>query len=242
MKLILRSLSILILLSLISGCAQPTRLGMIKDPETGLQYGSVIEKSFFVDSSQFENKGVKITARNVSGDVNYDINNFIRSLEGALISKGYEINDNDNFGIKYDVIIEYSGHIQNNLAAQYGFLGGAAGGIAGYRSNASAGEAIGILSGATLGAILGSHITEDTYIVIARVTLGVMNASDKHEKTVSFSSSPKLQDDSFKKSIKSFDHVMTTQMAVYAGGQNVKQHQIVDKVKDRLLSVITDII
>ena len=37
------------------GCAAPARMGMVKDPETGLQFGSKIEKNLFVDSSQFKN-------------------------------------------------------------------------------------------------------------------------------------------------------------------------------------------
>lgn len=230
------------MLMLLSGCASPNSLGMISDPETGLQYGSVIERSFFIDSSQFENNKIKISARNVSGDANYNIRGFVKSLENSFIEKGYMLDDQENFGIKYDVIIEYSGHIQRNMSAQYGFLGGAAGGIAGYRSEAKAGEAIGILAGATIGAIAGSYITDDTYIIIARVTIGVIDNVNKHKKTVTFSSSPNLQEEEEKSGITAFEKVMTTRVAVFAGGRNVKQAEIVQGVKRRLQSIISDII
>ena len=229
-------------LLVLTGCASPNRLGMISDPDTGLQYGSVIEKSFFIDSSQFENNKMKISARNVSGDAHYNIRSFVNSLENSFIEKGYNIGRRENFGIKYDVIIEYSGHIQSNMSAQYGFLGGAAGGIAGYRSEAKAGEAIGILAGATIGAIAGSYVTDDTYIIIARVTIGIIDRVNNHKKTVTFSSSPKLQEEDENSGTTAFEKVMTTRVAVFAGGRNVKQADIVQGVKSRLQNIISDII
>lgn len=236
--LVISLLAVLVL----TGCASPNRLGMITDPETGLQYGSVIEKSFFIDSSQFENNKMKISARNVSGDAKYNIRSFVKSLENSFIEKGYNLDSRENFGIKYDVIIEYSGHVQKNMSTQYGFLGGAAGGIAGYRSEARAGEAIGILAGATIGAIAGSYVTDDTYIVIARVTIGIIDKVNNSKKTVTFSSSPKLQKEEENSGITAFEKVMTTRIAVFAGGRNVKQAEIVQGVKRRLQSIISDII
>ena len=96
---------LLILVIFIFGCASPNRLGMITDPDTGLQYGAVVEKSFFIDASQFENNKIKITARNVSGDINYNIRDFIRYLETSFMTKGYKIGRHTDFGLKYDVII-----------------------------------------------------------------------------------------------------------------------------------------
>ncbi len=234
-------LTSLLLLMLLLGCAVPNRFGMISDPETGLQYGAVLERSFFIDSSQFENNTIKISARNASGDLNYNIRGFIKSLEKAFLEKGYSINNQGNFGIKYDVIIEYSGHIQSNMSEQYAFLGGAAGGIAGYRSEAKAGEAIGVLTGATIGTIIGSYVTDDTFIIIARVTIGVIDDVKKHKKTVTFSSSPKLQEEE-QSGVTAFEKIMTTRVAVFAGGRNVQQAEIVQGVKSRLLSIISDII
>ena len=231
----------LIIFLLLTGCAPQNRLGMISDTETGLQYGSIIEKSFFIDSSQFENNKIKISARNVSGDGNYNIRSFINTLEKSFVEKGYKLGSQEDFGIKFDIIIEYSGHVQKNMSAQFGFLGAAVGGIGGYRSEAKAGEAIGILAGATVGAIAGSYITEDTYIIITRVSIGVVDSVTKHKKVVTFDSSPKLQEEEHS-SIKAFEQVMTTKVAVFAGGRNVKQTEIIQGVKRRLQSILSDII
>jgi len=226
----------------ISGCAPPNKFGMVSEKDTDLNYGSIIEKSFFIDSSQFSNNKIKITARNVSGDSFYNIKYFTDSLQNAYANKGYSVGNSDEFGIKFDVIVEYSGHFQENLAMQYGFLGGSAGGIAGYRSNAKAGEAIGILAGATLGIIAGSYITDDTYIIIANVTIGTIDRVNRHHKSVTFQSSPKLQEDQVDSGIVAFNEVVSTRIAVFAGGRNVSQEEIMEGVKSRLLSILSDII
>ena len=227
----------------LSSCSNDTpRFGMIKDPVTGLQYGSTIGKSFFIDSEQFPNKVVKVTARNVSGDINYDMRRFISDLKSSFESKGYEAYANDGFGLKVDVVVEYSGHVQSNMSNIYGFLGAGAGYVAGRHSSAKASEGIGIVAGAVLGSIAGSYQTEDTYIIIAKVYVGTMDGkSGMVTKTITFSSSPKLQeeeDDGFKR----FKEVVSTEIAVYAGGRNVQQSEIVDEVKRRLVRIVSDII
>lgn len=58
---------------ILGSCAPPQRMGMVVDPATGLQYGSVIEKNIVVDSSQFENKRIKVRIRNTSGDAAFDM-------------------------------------------------------------------------------------------------------------------------------------------------------------------------
>lgn len=224
------------------GCAQPNRLGMIRDPSTGIQYGSIIERSFFIDSSQFENNQIKISARNVSGDYDYNIRHFITQLKAAFVEKGYSFGNPKEFGVKFDVIVEYSGHIQKNMATQYGFLGGLAGGVTGYRSKARAGEAIGVLTGATLGAIAGSYITDDTYVIIIKVTVGIMNRVKNSKKSITFSSSPELQDETEVLGVNFFRDMKTTKIAVFAGGRNVSQTEVIQGVKDRLLSIVSDII
>jgi len=246
MKMISKRLVILfvVVISLgLTGCSNNApRLGMIKDPVTGLQYGSTIGKSFFIDSEQFPNKVVKVSARNVSGDVNYDIRKFVGDLKSSFESKGYEAYANDGFGLKVDVVIEYSGHVQTNMSSTYAFLGAGAGYVAGRHSSAKAAEGIGVVTGAVLGSISGSYQTEDTYIIIAKVNIGIMDGkSGKTTRTITFSSSPKLQeeeDDGFKR----FKEVSSTEIAVYAGGKNTEQSEIVDEVKRRLVRIVSDII
>lgn len=227
----------------LSGCSNNApRLGMITDTTTGLQYGSTIGKSFFIDSEQFPNKVIKVTARNVSGDINYDIRKFVGDLKSSFESKGYEAYANDGFGLKVDVVIEYSGHIQTDMSSTYAFLGAGAGYVAGRHSSAKASEGIGVVTGAVLGSIAGSYQTEDTYIIIAKVNIGIMDGkSGKTTRTITFSSSPKLQeeeDDGFKR----FKEVSSTEIAVYAGGKNTQQSEVVDEVKRRLVRIVSDII
>lgn len=226
----------------LAGCMDTPRMGMIKDPTTGIQYGSVVGKSFFIDSEQFPNKIVKVSARNVSGDMQYDIRRFEDDLRRTFEGKGYEAYKNNGFGLKVDIAVEYSGHIQDNMSGTFGLLGAGAGAVAGRHSDAMAAEGIGLVAGATLGAIAGSYVTDDTYIMIATVTIGIMDSkSGKTVRTITFSSSPKLQeeeDDGFKR----FKEVGSTKIAVYAGGRNVAQSEVVGEVRRRLIRIVSDII
>lgn len=228
----------------LAGCADTSRMGMVKDAKTGLQFGSQIERNIFIDPSQFRNKTIKITTRNVSGDQAYQLGSFNNNLNNAFSSKGYVPTTSDSFGIKLDLNVLYSGQIQQNMASQFAFLGGAAGGIAGHRSNSGAGgTAAGAIVGATVGSILGSYVTDDTYIIVAEVSFGVTDSiSDAQldKKTITFGSSPKLQEENIPKNFKPFREVLRTKIAVFAGGRNVSQQQIAEQVKQRLISIVSD--
>jgi hypothetical protein len=225
------------------GCAAPGRMGMVTDAQTGLQFGSVIEKNLFMDASQFKNRSIKVTTRNASGDQAYQVAAFTNDLNSSLSRKGYQPTSADSFGIKLDLNVLYSGHVQQNMQSQYAFLGGTAGGISGYRSNAMAGTAAGILVGATIGSIIGSNVTDDTYVIIAEVSLGVTDSitgAPVNTKSITFGSSPKLQEDQASSNFKPFREVLRTKIAVYAGGRNVSQWQIAEQVKQRLISIVSD--
>lgn len=225
-----------------SACAEKRRLGMVEDSETGLQYGSIVERNLFVDPAQFQNRRIKVSIRNTSGDIAFDLMEFVSDLENAYLNKGYQPTRTDDFGVRLDLNILYSGAMTENMSTDYAFVGGAAGGIAGYRSNATAGTALGILSGATLGAIVGSYVTDDTYIVIAQVSIGIL-APDigKTSTTIVFSSSEKksLSEHS---GVNHYRQQLSTGIAVYAGGRNVQQSQIATGVRERLIRIVSDII
>lgn len=228
---------------LASGCAEPTRMGMVKDPQSGLQFGSMIEKNFFLDASQFKNRSIKVSTRNASGDQVYQVAAFTSDLNGAFARKGYVPTQADSFGLKLDVNVFYSGQIQTNMRSQFAFLGGAGGAIAGYRSNEVAGTAAGALVGATIGSIIGSNVTDDTYIVVAEVSLGIadsIGAESNDKKVITFGSSPQLQEEKLPSSFKPFREVMRTKIAVYAGGRNTSQQQISDQVKQRLVNIVSE--
>lgn len=229
--------------ALLAGCAAPARMGMVIDPQTGLMFGSKIEKNLFVDSSQFRNRSIKVSTRNASGDQAFQVASFTNNFNSAFSSKGYVPTQADTFGIKLDVNVLYSGQIQSNLGSQFAFLGGAAGGIIGYRSDTPAGTAAGILVGATLGSILGSYVTDDTYIVIAEVSIGITDSiagANNDRKVISFSSSPKLQEEKLPSNFTPFREVIRTKIAVYAGGRNTSQQQIAEQVKQRLVNIVSD--
>jgi len=215
---------------------------MIEDPETGLQYGSIVERNIFIDPSQLENRRIKVSIRNISGDQAFNLSSFLNTIESAYAAKGYIPVKNDDFGIRLDVNVLYSGRIRNDMKNEFTFLGASAGGIAGYRSDASAGTAIGILSGATLGAILGSYVTEDTYIVIAEVNIGIVTPESGESKTTIVFSSSKFEEHHERTGFKQFSGRLSTRIAAYAGGRNVKQSQVAAGVCQRLSHILADII
>lgn len=234
----------------------PARMGMVKDPVTGLQFGSVVEKSIVTDASFYNNKRIKVRARNTSGDIAFDLRRFTDQVKAAYRAAGYEPTDGDDFGVMVDVNVVYSGQVQTDLAKEFSFLGavsgGVGGGIAGHRSNATAGTAIGIAAGtaagATLGSIVGSYITDDTYIIVARVTFGIIKGPTRRDgKTISFSRSitghPEDEEEKEeKRQERSIRNAVSTQVSVFAGGRNVRQSEIAEEVRQRFVRIISDVI
>lgn len=238
--------------SMLYGCTTlgtpPARMGMVKDPETGLMLGSVIERNLVTDASFFKNRSIKVRTRNTSGDAAFDLGRFSEQLRSAYRSAGYEPTDGNNFGLLVDVNVMYSGQVQTNLSNEYAFLGAAAGGIAGYRSSATAGTAIGAVAGATLGSIIGSFVTDDTYIIVAQVTVGVVKEPAKRDgKTITFSRgiSGNPEDEEEKeerRQARGLKNAHRTGVAVFAGGRNVRQTEIAGQVRERIVRIVKDII
>ena len=225
------------------GCQPTTRLGMVKDPGTGLMIGSVVSNNLITDSAFFRNKRIKVRVRNTSGDTAFDLYSFDQRLRSSYASKGYDPSSDDDFGLLVDLNVLYSGHIQQNLAAQFGFLGAAGGGIAGYRSNAPAGTAVGILAGATLGSVIGSFITDDTYIIVAEATFVITTKNTKRAgKTVTFSRSYRSEDRDEDDSVNRIRKSERVRVAVFAGGRNTPQSAISGMVRDRIVRIVGDFI
>lgn len=232
---------------ILSACigSPTTRIGMVENKETGIMIGSRVEKSIITDPSLHKNNKIKVRIRNTSGDVAFDLYSFREKLERAYATAGYTAVSGNDFGILVDVNVRYSGQIQTNLATEYAFLGGAAGGIVGYRSNTTAGTAIGAVSGATLGNIIGSYVTDDTYIIITDVTYAsIRERKSKEGKSITFSRSPipYKDEDEEKRPNRSLRKTISTGVAVFAGGQNISQAEISDQVRDRIIRIVRDII
>ena len=236
----LKATYILIAILFLTGCYKSPPLGMIKDSSSGIAYGSKVGKTFFIDAEQFSNRTIKVTARNATGDPALDIRGITNDIYSEFNSKGYDKYSNDGFGLKVDVVIEYNGRVTRDLSNQYAILGGAAGLYAG--TDTRKGAAAGLVAGAALGSILGSYQTEDTYIIIAKVRVGILEGkSGTKSRTIVFSSSPKLEEKE-DDGIKRFREVGETSVAVYAGGRNVSQSQVISGVKQRLARIVSDLI
>jgi hypothetical protein len=231
----------------VTGCvgAPTTRMGMVKNPETGLMIGSTVSASLVTDPSFYRNSRMKIRTRNTSGDAVFDLGGFENQIRDAFAGRGYEPVDDDDFGLLLDVNVMYSGHIQTNMSAQYGFLGAAAGGLAGARQSGTVtGVGIGTVSGATLGSIIGSYVTDDTYIIVTRTTFGVTNRnSSGRGKTITLSGS-----ESYKSGADADDEpsglkrTAPVDIAVYAGGRSTPQSAIASQVRERVVRIVSNII
>lgn len=238
----------LIMIGLLSACVtNGNRMGMVTDKETGIMYGSSIERSLVTDATFYNNPTIKVKTRNTSGDHAFELKKFTDDLEKSYLEKGYIPTDDAGFGLLMDVNVLYSGHIQTAATSEYAFLGAGLGAIAGSASGAPYGGTTGAIGGASLGAVIGSHDTEDTYMIVTRVTFGEIKKWKKSKKRITFSRSEKIKniDDPdedkliYKAGLKK---AYTTDLAVYAGGRNVTQEEIVDKVKERIIYIIKDFI
>ena len=228
--------------------APPSRLGMVKDPDTGLQIGSVIANPLVTDASFYQNKKIKVRVRNTSGDLAFDLKRFTDQFYAAYREAGYTPTEGDDFGLLVDVNVMYSGQVSRNLSREYAFLGGAAGGASGFAANEGMGAAVGVISGATLGSIVGSFVTDDTYIVVANVTFGIIAGPPRRDgKTITFGRSqmgtPDEEEERFERAnARGFRRTHATNVSVYAGGRNVRQSEIAGLVRERFARIVRDII
>lgn len=230
----------LALAAALAACAPRQHSGMVVDPATGLQYGAAISRNLVVDASQFTDRRLKLRLRNSSGDAMFDLHGLRRSLEDAYAAKGYTRGDGDGFGLLLDVNVLYSGQASDSVATQFSFLGATAGGIGGYHAGIDAGAATGTLAGAALGAILGSYMRDDTYIVIAEVTLAVPEDAGESERVIQFG----IDDAPESRTLgpRRLDEAASARLAVYAGGRNTTQAEIAPEVLRRFERILADVI
>lgn len=240
-SLTLAALAFILAAGLFACAPSGQRMGMVKDPDTGILYGSSIARNIVIDSSQFENRKLKVVIRNTSGDQNFDLHDFKERLEQAYAVKGYEPTQGDDFGLRLDVNVTYSGQIRQDMAAEGALIGGAAGGLGGYGYGNQTGHTVaGTVAGATVGAILGSYATDNTYIVIADTRLGVMRHKSAHKSTTIVFEGSQFKER--KTNVQNFDAVADNRIAAYAGGRLVSQGEVVKGVRGRFLRILSDVI
>lgn len=235
----------------LAACQSPSRLGLVEEPRTGVLIGSAVEHSLFVDPAQFGNRTIKVTIRNTSGDPAFDLGNLRSRLEAAYAAKGFTPTDGDDYGIRLDVNVLASGRLREDKAREFGLIGAASGGAAGYEvgrrgeSVSSVGGAVlGVVAGATAGQVIGSFVTDDTYFVRADVRLGVTDAkAGGTGRTILFSRSPRPRErDTTNRVYTPFRYQFANRVAVYAGGRNIGQAAVVAPVRERLVRILADII
>lgn len=222
------------------------RLGMVVDEETGLMFGSAIEGSLVTDASFYSDKTLKVRTRNTSGDTAFDLDGFGADLQAAYGNKGYQpIQDGEPFGLMMDVNVLYSGQVQTNQTTQFSVVGGLLGLT--YGGASDRGKVAATTSGAALGHILGQYATEDTYMIVAQVTFGVVEPYKLSKKRVTFSRSEKLANiddltEQEKIYARGFKKTFATQFTVYAGGRNLSQGEIAEQVRQRAVRIAADFI
>lgn len=222
------------------------RLGMVVDEKTGLLFGSAIEGSLVTDASFYTNRTLKVRTRNTSGDTAFDLGGFTTDLETAYGAKGYlPAPDDEPFGLMMDINVMYSGQVQTNKTTQFSIVGGLLG--ATYGGDTNRGKIAATTSGAALGHILGQYPSEDTYMIVARVTFGVVKRYKVSKRRVTFSRSKKLSnidDPSQHENVyaRGFKKTFSTDFTVFAGGRNLGQSEIAEQVRQRAVRIAADFI
>ncbi|WP_027721267.1 complement resistance protein TraT [Maridesulfovibrio zosterae] len=235
--------SILLSAMLLAGCRSTQRMGMVRDQKTGLLYGSMMNGNIFMDPSQFDNPVIKLTIRNTSGDPAINLKAMRSYLENAYREKGYEITRKNKFSIHLDVNLRYSGQITQDTVNEVGFIGGVGGAYAGARVGKSAdATVIGAASGASIGAIAGQYATQDTYIMIAEVGLGLVDKTAKRKKYVINFGDTQIKRHDEETGFTAYRAREAVQIAVYAGGDSTQQSKIVKGVSQRFKRILEDVI
>ncbi|WP_319762029.1 complement resistance protein TraT [Maridesulfovibrio sp.] len=230
-------------ITMLAGCRTTQRMGMVRDQKTGLLYGSMMNGNMLLDPSQFENPTIKLTIRNTSGDPAVNLKALRSTLERAYRDKGYEVVKGKKYSIHLDINLRYSGQISEDMAEEVAMYGAVGGAYAGARTGKNLDSTVaGAVSGATVGAIVGQYATQDTYIMFADVTIGLVDKNASKKKyIVSFGDTQvKYHDEDT--GYNPYRVRETARVAVYAGGDNTEQSRIVGGVTARFRRILQDVI
>lgn len=243
-----RCICLVLLMALTAGCVKP-RYGMVADADGKLMYGSCLTNDFIVDPALFGGKRLKVRIRNTSGDEKFDLVHFKNDLEQAYQNTGYLIGQHNNFSAYLDINVKYSGHIQDDYRREGERLGTVAGTLAGAQPGFAKNEmgqmlmggTIGAVVGATIGTVAGTFVTDDTYIIVADISLGTLGINDNDGATsLLFGMSP--QKTTIKNTLRNFRGLKKVRLYVYAGGRMIEQKEIAEGVRKRFVRILKDII
>ena len=242
-KRLIATLALFVVLVGGAGCksARHDALQLVEDPDTGFSYGSRVSGTILTDAALFPNRKMKISIRNTSGDRAFQMHGFRSSIEDSFAAKGYEITSEDDFGLKVDVNVTYSGHIESNTVREFASLGATTSELFGPEGRTKRQANQDRFVGASIGGIVGAFVTDDTYIVRATVQIGVRDKVRAQKKVVTFSRSVRLrdyEDTGYGK----WRETAAIDVDVYAGGRNAAQNDIAGKVRRRFSDIVGDII
>lgn len=236
-------LAAILAIALLSGCRTSQRMGMVRDQQTGLLYGSMMNGNILMDPSQFDKPTIKLTIRNTSGDPAVNLKGMRATLERAYKEKGYEITKRGKFSIHLDINLRYSGQVTQDVADEVSFMGGLGGAYLGGRMGQSVDSTVmGAASGAAIGAIAGQYATQDTYIMIADVGIGLVDKNAKKRKHIINFGDTQYKRDEDETGFTAYRVRETAQVAVYAGGDATSQSKIVRGVTLRFKRILQDVI
>lgn len=226
-----------------TGCRSKQRMGMVRDQKTGLLYGSMTSGNFMVDPSQFDTPVIKLTIRNTSGDPAINLKALRKAIESAYIDKGYKVVKTGKYSTHLDINLRYSGQISKNMVDEVSLWGAAGGAYMGANLGRNLDSLVlGSASGAAIGAIIGQYTTQDTYIMVADIILGVVDKYAKKRKAIIQFDDTQIKWEDEDDGFTSYRSRERLQLAVYAGGDNTPQNKIVRGVTLRFKRILQDII
>ncbi len=212
-----------------------------------IETGSAISGSFFADSSQFANSRVKLRIRDTSGDELLNIGRLKDQITSTLATGGYSESDED-FGILIDVNTVRLSSVANAGGSRNSGLGTIIGGVLGGEVARKGGE-VTQTSGIILGAIAGTAIesilktsgTDQTYVLVAEVNVGVRRLDESANATISIGKSrfKQEQSDSVYEAFAMSDKLV---VIAYGGGKGFSKAEVLGRIEARIARVIGGIL
>ena len=228
------------LILLVTGCSSVNN-NYSGEPITG----SVVSDSFFADASQFKNNLVKLRLRDTSGDDLFSVFRLQEKVTKGLKLAGYNITQNDDFGILIDVNVRRISRA--NIYKPNTGTGLLLGGVVGAEAARNTGSGISAVSGMVVGAVAGNTLeavlkksgAQQTLILNADVNIGIneLNSSDSNEIIIGQSKFKQTQDRS---AYKAFSMTDGLEVVVYGGGANTQQ--VMSAIEDRLARILSGIL
>lgn len=210
--------------------------------------GSASSKNFFLDSSQFANRTVKVRLRNSSGDPSINVAALRGAVESGLRAAGYQVGE-QNFGILLDINLYFMNSVAQGRARASNEVGMLLGGVAGYEMakrpggiGPGSGALLGAIAGATLQDVLRSHTEYDSYLVLSDVNIGVVKQDNRKKDFFTIGGNRIEQREEDNGTFESFAMRDSLKVAVYAGDRRERRVQVMDALQDRLARVLSNLL